>query len=467
VTAEADLLMMPGSGADGEVAALLRGRDWAATPLGPRESWPQSLRTTLDLVLASPLPMLVLWGPELVQIYNDAYAGIAAAGHPAALGRSFHPSPPDAWPCGAPVLEAVLRGEARTLEARKRSILRCGHREEAWFDLACSPLRDEAGVVAGILVTAVDVTARIRAVAAAALRETEAEFYAAFDRSPVPMHETDCGTGRLVRVNAAFCQLVGRSAEDLLGRPVSDTTHPEDREANLTAFQRMARGEQANYEAEKRYLRPEGTIRWARFSSALVRDPSGRPLRTVAIAQDITERKEAEAALRANEARLRLAQEAAGAGLWDWDLRTGQVFWSAQYFRILGLDPDVAEPSFATVLAALHPDDRARVEAELQAAVRDPLARVYRTEFRVVRADGSIRWLLSRGEVLCDPASGEALRLIGVCLDVTERRMAEEALRESEARFRAMADNAPVMIWVTNPAGDSIFCGRSWYEFTG
>lgn len=447
--------------------ALLRAKDWSETPLGPREGWPQSLRTVVELALASPLPMLVLWGPELVQIYNDAYAPIVAAMHPAALGRPFRACGPAARHPGAAVLEAALRGEARSAEARKRTILRHGAFEDAWFDLTCSPLRDEAGAVAGVLVTAVEATARVRAVAEAALVETEAEFCAAFDQSPVPMHETDCATGLLVRVNAAFCDLVGRRAEDLLGHPVSMATHPEDREANLSAFRRMARGEQASYEAEKRYLRPDGAIRWVRFSSALVRDAAGRPLRTVAVAQDITGRMEAEAALRESEARLRLAQEAAGAGLWDWDLRTGQVFWSAQYFRVWGLEPGAVEPSFAAFLSAVHPADRARVEAQTLATLRDPSARAYRAEFRVPQADGSTRWILARGEVLRDPATGEALRLIGVCLDITERRMAEEALRESEARFRAMADNAPVMIWVADRSGASTFLSRSWCEFTG
>lgn len=465
MAAEAGLAAVSGPG--GETGALLRAKDWSATPLGPREDWPQSLRTILDLILASPLPMLVLWGPDLAQIYNDGYAAILVAGHPSALGQPFRACWPEAWPSIAPICAAVLRGEARCIEGQKRAILRRGTPEEAWFDLTYSPLRDETGSVAGILVTAVEATARVRATAEAALCETEAEFCAAFDQSPVPMHETDCITGRLVRVNAAFCRLVGRSAEDLLGRSVSEATHPEDREANFAAFRRIARGELATYEAEKRYLRPDGSIRWARFSSALVRDSSGRPLRTVAVAQDITERKEAEAALRESEARLRLAQEAGGAGLWDWDLRSGRIFWSAQRNRIWGREPDTADPSFATFLAAVHPEDRARVEAEVLATLRDPSARTYQDEFRVPQPDGSVRWILGKGEVLRDPITGEALRLIGVCLDVTERRVAEEGLRESEARFRAMADNAPVMIWVTDPTGTCTFLSRSWYEFTG
>ncbi|MDI3309495.1 MAG: PAS domain S-box protein [Acetobacteraceae bacterium] len=432
MAAEAGQGTMPGPGQ--EVGALLRGKDWSATPLGPREGWPPGLRAIIGLILASPLPMLALWGPELVQLYNDGYAAILGAGHPSALGQPFRARRPETWPSMAPIFAAVLRGEARFVEAQKRILLRRGIPEEAWFDLTFSPLRDEAGSVAGILLTAVEATARVRAQAEASLRETEAAFCAAFDQSPVPMHETDCATGLIVRVNAAFCQLVGRRAEDLLGHPVSEATHPEDREANLAAFRRMARGEQASYEAEKRYLRPDGTIRWARFSSAMVRDASGRPLRTVAVAQDITERKEAEAALRESEARFRAMADDAPVMVWVTDPTGTSTFLGRSWYEFTGQTPETGL-GFGW-LDAIHPEDRGEVDRAFLAA--NARHEAFRLEYRLRRSDGEYRWAMDAA-VPRFGEGGEFLGYIGSVIDITERKAAEEhqALLTREVNHRA------------------------------
>ena len=138
----------------------------------------------------------------------------------------------------------------------------------------------------------VDITAR--KAAEAALREREAEFRAAFEQASVAMSEVDCATGRLLRVNAAYARLVGRPAEEIAGRPFSDLVHPDDRERDLEGFRRVCRGEAPGRDVAKRYVRPDGSVRWAELTSAPVRDAAGRIVRTVAVVQDVTERRMAE-----------------------------------------------------------------------------------------------------------------------------------------------------------------------------
>ncbi|SDC43300.1 sensor histidine kinase [Belnapia rosea] len=152
------------------------------------------------------------------------------------------------------------------------------------------------------------------------------------------------------------------------------------------------------------------------------------------------------AALAESEARLRLAQEAGGVGLWDWDIRTGHVFWSDRYFRVMGLDPNHVRPSYESFLAAIDPQDRAQVQANLEAARANPDAYTYREEFRLPQPDGSSRWILEQGEFLRAPLTGEALRLVGVCLDVTERRRSEERLRLLAREVDHRAKNALAVV---------------------
>ncbi|SDB60921.1 PAS domain S-box protein [Belnapia rosea] len=138
----------------------------------------------------------------------------------------------------------------------------------------------------------IDITAR--KAAEAALRESEAEFRAAFEQASVPMSEVDCATGCLLRVNAAYARLVGRPVEEIVGRPFSDFVHPDDRAEDLEEFQRVCRGEAPGHEVAKRYVRPDGSVRWTELTSAPVCDDAGRIVRTVAIVQDVTERRAAE-----------------------------------------------------------------------------------------------------------------------------------------------------------------------------
>jgi PAS domain S-box-containing protein len=169
-------------------------------------------------------------------------------------------------------------------------------------------------------------------------------------------------------------------------------------------------------------------------------------------------------ALDQSEARLQLAQSAGDVGLWDWDLVTGKGFWSPILYRNLGIPPDQpADPR--ALLASVHPEDRERVREMNITALRQ--GRFDPEEYRVIWPDGSIHWLLSRGDMLRDPDTGAIVRSVGVNIDVTERRRAFEQVRESEARFRAMADSAPVLMWVSKTDGQREFVNRAYVDFLG
>jgi PAS domain S-box-containing protein len=172
---------------------------------------------------------------------------------------------------------------------------------------------------------------------------------------------------------------------------------------------------------------------------------------------------EAQAALDRSETRLQMAQSAGDVGLWDWDASTGEGYWSPTLYRNLGL-PVTHRAGVRKLLDVVHPDDRERVRQNNIAAIRS--GSMEPCEYRIVRPDGDVRWLLSRGEVLLNGA-GRAVRAVGVNIDITDRRHAFDKLRESEERFRALADSAPALLWVTRSDGRREFVNEAYVDYLG
>ncbi len=144
---------------DGEMAALVRSRDWSRTSLGPIEDWPQSLRTTVSLCLASNFPINIIWGPDHVQIYNDGYRVVCGEGHPSILGMDYAVSWASAWPAIGEPFERALAGQTSFLENRRMFLQRNGYLEETFFTFSLSPIRDELGGIGGLFHPVTETTA--------------------------------------------------------------------------------------------------------------------------------------------------------------------------------------------------------------------------------------------------------------------------------------------------------------------
>ncbi|ATB28042.1 PAS domain-containing protein [Melittangium boletus] len=178
----------------------------------------------------------------------------------------------------------------------------------------------------------------------------------------------------------------------------------------------------------------------------------------------LANRQRAEVALRENEAHLRRTLKAAEVGSWEADLRARRLTWSPQVEAMSGMTPHSFPGTFDAFLALLHPEDRPRMASRLARPMR--IGDEFRLEYRILRADGGVRWHENRGRVLLDEA-GQPTRLAGVLLDITSRKQAEQSQRESEARFRLLAETLPQLIWMTRPDGSAEYFNPRWYEYTG
>lgn len=366
---------------------------------------------------------------------NRAYREFLGVSYEEALAfdwrRIIHPD-------DAPqVLAQSVAGEARLetfdLEGRYRN----ARGEWRWLRSTSSPRWDAQGRHIGFIGVAHDVTEAKEA--ELSLRDSEAQLSAFISQSTAGFAQVDL-EGRFTLVNDRFCEIAGWSRDELMGMRMLDITHPDDRARNLPLFERaVAQG--TPYAHEKRYIRKDGSIVWVNNTVSVIRRPDGEPFGVLAVTLDITRRREAEARLRKSEESLRLATESAGMASWELDLETMAGEWSPNRFDLLGMErrPD-SRGTFDEWLERVHPDDREMARAAAQNCFETGMP--YTIEYRIRRADnGEERWLQSHGSRI-DYEDGRPSRLVGISFDGTYRKRAEEELRESEARFRTIFEQA-------------------------
>ncbi|MGJ5633710.1 PAS domain S-box protein [Nostoc sp. CALU 1950] len=241
--------------------------------------------------------------------------------------------------------------------------------------------------------------------------------------------------------------------------------HPEDREKLHQAVERaIATGE--SYKEILRVPQPDGSNRYFEGIGHTEFNADGQVIRLYGTAQDVTEREvalsdrqKAEAALAKNEEQLRLTLEFNHIGLWDWNVQTREVLWNDNHFRLLGLEPETLIAKYQLWRNSIHPEDVDRVERTLLNALAQHTN--YEAEYRVIYPDSSIHWLTGKGRGVYNEA-GEAVRMLGVIIDITDRKQAEAALRESEARFQAFMNNSPVLAWITDTDGHVLYLNRTY-----
>ena len=171
------------------------------------------------------------------------------------------------------------------------------------------------------------------------------------------------------------------------------------------------------------------------------------------------------AAMQEDEERYRIALDAGGMGTWSWRIDPESLEWSPPVERMHGLAPGTFPATPVGLLQLLHPEDREKLQFHVGDALRAGAGRVD-MEYRAVWPDGTIHWISALGHVERD-AAGQPCAIIGVCSDITDRKRAEQSLKESEERFRIIADNAPVMVWMADTALQCTFFNKQWLEFTG
>jgi PAS domain S-box-containing protein len=474
----------------GEMAERIRTFNWASTPLGPILSWPQSLKTAVEVMLGSGFPASMQWGKEAILLYNDANARILGSLHPAALGRPIFEALPARRPTWEPVLRRVLTGESVVFGERRRLINEDGVEGEIWVDRAASPIRDETGAVVGLWEVFIDITAyaeRQRKLAEDALRETEAREAFLLRLSdelralaePFAIQATVCRmVGEHLRVNRCsygeICGeevvlrstwggddaplterfalaehgtalveefLAGRAivVEDIENNPrLSEVGRDRLRAARIAAFIGVSPLKEARAGA---VFGVQSAVprAWTASEVELVRDVAERTCAAV-------KRARAEAALRDSEERFRQFAEASTDVIWILNAQSQQLEYRNPIFeRVFGETRDNApgDDDLKAWLDLVVPEDRERALASI---VRVLSGERVTSEYRFKRpCDGEIRWLRSAGFPLLD-GEGRVQRIGGICRDITGEKATAERMEVMVAELQHRTRNLMAVV---------------------
>ncbi len=257
-------------------------------------------------------------------------------------------------------------------------------------------------------------------------------------------------TDRVVRTSNA-AQHIGsqeHSAPDNYGKAFFSRVHPDDSRRMQELLKSLTPGN-CEYRISYRVALPDGSYANFEECGRAEFDTRGRLVRLWGMAANVTRRSHAEEALRQSEERLRLAIDAAELGTWDYNLATGQLRWNDRQLALMGTTADAFSGTDSDFYERVHPDDRDGVYQAVQRSYRENVD--FREEFRIVRPDGTILWLAALGRPMRG-ADGAVQRMVGIAVDISQRKQSEAALRESEARFREIAENIDQVFYVYSVA---------------
>ncbi|BCM93958.1 chemotaxis protein methyltransferase [Abditibacteriota bacterium] len=346
---------------------------------------------------------------------NTAYESMSGFSAEQAVGKSLRQLTPDIrdeWieMCG----HIAMTGKSMRFESYAPDL-------ERWFDINGYKVGAQSNGLLAFLYH--DITERKRA--EEDLRASEAQFRVIFDQAMAGIALMDL-TGRFLDVNDQLCALTGYDKEELLRLRMQDITHPDDVPADLEKFERMLE-DGIPFEAEKRYIRKNGTVIWIMANVSPVRDASGNFQSVCAIIVDLTERREAERAHRESQEKLRIAVEGADLGTCDWHYTAREMYWNERHFRMFGMEPREVV-TFAEFMACVYPEDVSRLREELSVGM-EKMGQC-EVEFRIVRQnDKVVRWMNDVGRVVARDENGFPTRVGKIMSDVTESREAKEALK--------------------------------------
>jgi PAS domain S-box-containing protein len=346
--------------------------------------------------------------------------------------------PFDEWP-----INKVLKGESiENLELHAR---RPDTGQEWFISFSGEPIRDAQGRQILAVVVSHDITEQKRA--EDSLRASESRFRATFENAAVGIARV-APDGHWLEVNQRLCGMLGYARDELQTKTFGDVTHPDDLEVDWNQRSQLLAGEIESYSMEKRYYRKDGSMVWGALTVSLSRKADGSPDYFISVVRDISTRKQAEEKLRASEQQFRILADTAPVLIWISGPDKLCTFFNRPWLDFTGRTMEQELGNGWT--EGIHPDDYDRC-LKLYATsfeAREP----FRMEYRLRRCDQDYRWILDHG-VPRFSSTGEFLGYIGSCIDITESKEVETALRESESRFRQLSESLPQLVWTCRAEG--------------
>lgn len=329
-----------------------------------------------------------------------------------------------------------------------------------YLDFEYAPLFDAHNTISGIMVTVNDVTEKVEI--REQIRDSAERLLLATDGTQLATWDLNLKTRDIIH-SPRLAELFGKDRTEHISHPeMRELLHPDDLKMVETAFEKALKTGIYYYEARITY--PDNTMRWVRTQGSVIFDTVTKiPLRMLGTMMDVTEQKISKQKIEENEERLQIVIEASELGTWELNLQTDEVSYSKRYLQILGHSTDMAL-EHKELMKHLHPDDLPVRQAAFKNAMETGVLKNY--DFRIIWPDGSIHWAEGRGKLFYDGAN-RPLKLIGTLRDVTDIHKALEETKESEQKFRLLADSMPQHIWTGDAEGNLNYFNQSIYDYSG
>ncbi|MEY4540344.1 MAG: hypothetical protein RLZZ306_2101 [Bacteroidota bacterium] len=428
----------------GEMDELIRSKDWSKSSVGNFENWSPSLRTTLSIILNSKFPMFLFWGPDLLCFYNDAYRpSLGNDGkHPHILGKPARESWQETWHFIKPVIDGILAGAEATLnEDQLFTFNRNNHLENGYWTYCYSSVENESGEIVGVFVTCNETSKKVEALEK--LEENEKKLNFMIDATNLGIWNFNPNT-QIFKCNNRLKKWFGIDenkdidVETAISR-IIESDREKTRNAMIAA---MKTGSDGNYEVEHTVVNPLTNQEYIlRSKGKSLFDEDNKIIELSGTLQDITEQVLSRRKIEENEEELRFALDGGNLGYFNSYPLQNIINWSDKTKEFFGIAPD-EKVDLEVYRNAIHPDDAARALTTLNQALNDGEDSLYINEYRTAHTN---KWLNVKGKIKIDK-DGQSVRITGIIQDITESKLAQKRLLESEHRFRNMIHTSPNLI---------------------
>ncbi|OOG80124.1 hypothetical protein B0E41_21315 [Hydrogenophaga sp. A37] len=457
---EGDLAVRTGLGGRDELALIGKAADRMAEQLQADRALALHMN---ELVNRSPL-VVIEWRNQPGWPVSYVSKSVAQWGYRPAdfldgkliYNDLFHPD--DVQRVNAEVATYLVQGPD---EYRQEYRIRRADGGWAWVDDRTSLTRGAGHEVVSISGILLDTTAQ--KAAEQAQREQAERLHMFYELPFLGMAVSSPTDKRWLQVNDRLCEILGYSREELLHMTWAEMTPPGDRERNVALFDELIAGRRSGYRMAKRFVRKDGRFVHAEIDVRASHDEVGQVKQLFATIQDVTERKQAEAARLSSEQQLREAQRIGRMGSWAFDMEASETVWSDEIYRILETDAERFEPTYENFLAIVHPDDRERVHAAYRASIRQ--GSVYDTSYRICLPGDRIKHLRAKGEIRW--RDGRPVGSVGMVLDVTDITLAQQALQEKETLLTEAQEVARLGNWSVDLREHKVIWSDAMFRLLG
>ncbi|CAN1209782.1 hypothetical protein TUMEXPCC7403_06125 [Tumidithrix helvetica PCC 7403] len=322
-----------------------------------------------------------------------------------------------------------------------------------------SPYFEENGTISGVVVSTQDDTERRKV--EISLQQSEERFRATFEQAAVGIGQTDLN-GQFVKLNQKFCDILGYQEAELFNKTFEEITHPDDIALDRENVRKLLTGESKAFFIEKRYIHKDSRIIWVNLNVSLINNLNGEPEYFIGVVQDISDRKQAEQNLQAERLRLQIALEASEMGTWESNMEIG--YWSERTEAIFGFAPGTFPGDREAFMKLVYAEDQERVFSALARSFTTQSP--YKIEYRINYPHGEIRWVVVNGKVARNE-DGTGWRIVGVALDITERKRAEESIRLSQEQLQLALEGSGDGLWDWNIVTGEAYLSPRWLGMLG